>query len=108
MSGYRLDVLSADSDAVDWTVLHTDTHDTIAGITALSRQHLIDRAGPAMVTIVITAPDGRLYPFAQGAGGFQFDSDATARRADDMIYHIQALLHWHADRLTATGSTSAG
>ncbi len=100
MTGYRLDVLAPDSDPVDWTVLHTDTHDTIPGIAGLARQHLIDRAGPEMVTIVITAPDGRLYPFAQGTGGYQFDADATALRADDMIYNIRALLHWDADRLT--------
>jgi len=100
MTGYRLDVLAPDSDPVDWTVLHTDTHDTIPGITTLARQHLIDRAGPEMVTIVITAPDGRHYPFAQGTAGHQFDADATALRADDMIYNMQALLHWDADRPT--------
>ncbi len=108
MSGYRLDVLAPDSHPVDWTVLHTDTHHSIGGITALARRHLIDRAGPTMVTIVITAPDGRQYPFAQGTGGFQHNADATAQRADDMIYNIQALLHWHADRLTPAGSISAG
>ncbi len=103
MPGYRLDVLAPDSDPVNWTVLHTDTHDTIPGITGLARQHLIDRAGPDMVTIVITAPDGQLYPFAQGTGGHQFDTDATAQRADDTIYNIQALLHWDADRLAPAG-----
>lgn len=97
MRNYRLDVIESDCDPVNWTVLHTDTHDTIPGITTLARQHLIDRAGPEMVTIVITAPDGRLYPFAQGS---QPDdpADVTTARADDMIYNIQALLHWDADR----------
>lgn len=92
---YQLDVIDIDDTAGTTTTLLTDQRSTIADITDPAPELLIERAGPELVTIVITGPDGRRYPFGQAVG--TTDTDEIRRRADDLIYGARACIHWHDD-----------